>query len=156
MKKALFCAALSVFLIIAHVLAQPPRAARALPPKFEVLETQLPDAKVQEALINLLLAVENADYERFMSALTINLRAHMDETLFKQVHDAIGSRMAPGYRVVYMGELHKPGYRTFIYKLVFKDKIGEVLSTLSFNADADGNIVEFDKPQLKVAGFYTH
>jgi hypothetical protein len=143
-------------LVIAHVLAQPPRARRTLPPQFEVIENQLPDAKVQNALTNLLMAIENDDYELFVGELTINFRANVDEVLFKQIHESIGNRMAPNYRVVYMGELNKPGFKTFVYKLVFKDKAGEVLTTLSFNADAQGNIVEADKEKLKVAGFYLH
>ena len=145
-------------LVIARVFAQPPRAARTALPKIEVIENQLPDVRVQDSLTNLLLSIENADYEQFVGALTINFRAHMDEILFKQIHESIGSRMAQGYRVVYMGELNKPGFKTFVYKLVFKDKGGELLTTLSFNADAQGNIVETDKDKarLKTAGFYLH
>ncbi len=156
MKKALFGAALLLFLVVAHVLAQPPRAARTLPPKIEVLDLKLPDAKVQESLTELLLAIENADYNRFVAGLTLVFRANVDEILFKQMHESLGERMATSYRAVYMGELNKPGFKTFIFKLVFNDKRHDVLLTLSFNADAQGNIVDGDKEKLKTAGLYLH
>lgn len=154
MKNALFCALILSSVAGVHVFAQPPRAARTLPPKLEVPALQLPDEKVQNALINLLLAVENADYQRFTKELTVNFRANVDEVLFKQIFDSLGTRMAPGYRVVYMGEINKPDYKTFVFKLVFKDKNGEVLTTISFNADAQGNVAGLAQDELKVAGFY--
>lgn len=156
MRKMLWFALVLCSITIAHVLAQPPHAARTMPPKFEVLETQLPDAKVQTAFVNLLLALENSDYDRFVNELTLVFRANVDEVLFKQMHESISARMTPGYRAIYMGELNKPGFKTFVFKLVFKDRRGEVLTTLSFNADARGQIVEADKEKLKVAGFYLH
>ena len=156
MKKALLLAAILSFAIMAHVLAQPPRAARTLAPKIEVLDLKLPDARVQETLTELLLAIENDDYERFVAGLTIVFRANVDEILFKQMFESIGTRMAPRYSAVYMGELNKPGFKTFIFKLVFNDKRNDVLLTLSFNADAEGNIVENDKEKLKSAGLYLH
>ena len=128
MKKPLLFALFLCLLVIARVFAQPPRVPRIRVPKIEVVETQLPDAKVQDSLTNLLLAIENADYDRFVGELTLNFRAHVDEILFKQIHESHGRRMAQGYHVVYMGELNKPGFKTFVYKLVFKDKGGDVLA----------------------------
>jgi hypothetical protein len=155
MKKVVSFVLFLGCLIFARVGAQPIYVpARTTAPKTEILENQLPETRVQAVFGTMLLAIENADYPRFEEVITLNFRAHMDKENFKQLYGSLGTRMERGYRVIFMGELNKPGFKTFVYKLVFKDAQGEVLTTISFNSDKAGKIS--DDPNLKAAGFYVH
>lgn len=155
MKKVVSFALILGCLILARVGAQPIYVpARTTAPKTEILENQLPEARVQAVFGTMLLAIENSNYARFEEVMTLNFRAHMDKENFTQLYGTIGTRMERGYRVIFMGELNKPGFKTFVYKLVFKDVQGEVLTTISFNANQNGKIS--DEPNLKAAGFYVH
>lgn len=155
MQKVVSFAVVLGCLILARVGAQPIYVpARTTAPKTEILESQLPETRVQAVFGTMLLAIENSDYARFEEAMTLNFRAHMDKDNFRQVYGSLGTRMERGYRVIFMGELNKPGFKTFVYKLLFKDTQGEVLTTSSFNANQNGKIS--DDPNLKAAGFYVH
>lgn len=155
MKKTYWFALALASLIFARVLAQPVYVPpRSVVPRTEILENQLPEARVQAVFSAMLLAIENSDYQRAEEAITINFRAQMDKETFKQLYGALGARMERGYRIIFMGELNKPGFKTFVYKLVFKDTQGEVLTTISFNANSNSKLPE--GPDLKAAGFYIH
>ena len=155
MKKTTLLSLVFCALIFVRVFAQPIFVpSRNAVPRTEILDTQAPEARVQAVFSSLLLAIENTDYPRFDQAITINLRAQMDKDAFTQMYGALGTRLERGYRIVFMGELNKPGLKTFVYKLVFKDIKGEVLTTISFNVNKEGKLPE--TPELKAAGFHLH
>src|SRR5688500_5029032 len=152
MKKASLFALILCALILVRVVAQPLYIPpRSTAPKTEILENQLPEARVQAVFGTMLLAIENADYARFEEMMTLNFRAHMDKYNLQQLYGVLGTRMERGYRIIFMGELNKPGFKTFVYKLVFRDTKGEVLTTISFNSNKDGKMS--DDPNLKAANF---
>ena len=155
MKKTPLCVLGLTLLILAHVLAQPIfLPPRSVAPRTEVLEIQPPDLRVQAVFSTLLLAIESTDYSRFEQAITLNFHAQIDKESFQQLYGTLGTRLERSYRIIFMGELNKPGFKTFVYKLVFKDTKGEVLTTISFNTNKDGKMP--DGPELKAAGFYIH
>ena len=153
--KAFLLALVLCSLLLAHVGAQPDfLPQRSAVPRTEILANNLPEPRVQAAFSNILLAIENKDYSRFEQAITLNFQAQTDKESFQQLYGTLGTRLERSYRIIFMGELNKPGFKTFVYKLIFKDSRGEVLTTVSFNANKDGKMP--DDPELKAAGFYVH
>ena len=59
-------------------------------------------------------------------------------------------RLEKGYDLAYMGELRKGGFKTYVWKIAFRDGGDDVLATLSVKSAAD----EQQQAAEKVAGLY--
>jgi len=103
---------------------------------------QAEDAVQPDDIFKKLLAAQVAkDYEAFVADGTTNLKAALTKTQFMAASDLMVPRLAAGYDVVPLGNLHQRGYDVYLYRLRCKDGSDDILGTLSLQ---DG----------KVAGIY--
>ncbi len=131
------------------VFAQPPIAPAAKPPKIELAATELPSKAMQDKLIALFEAIEADDYANFTRAITDEFKTALPKKLFATVTASIGPRLEKGYDLAYMGQIRKGGFKTYVWKIMFRDAGDEVLATLSIKSVPDE-----DQAAEKVAGLF--
>ena len=116
------------------VIAQPNVALPAKPPKIELAAVKLPDEAMQKKLIALFEAIEADDYANFTRAITDEFKTALPKKLFATVTTAFAPRLAKGYDLAYMGEIRKGEFKTYVWKIIFRDGGDDVLATMSLKS----------------------
>ena len=112
--------------LIARVGAQPPLLPVPEPPSVSVAPAPLPDKALLEPMLGLLNALEEDRYADFAAMITDEFRAALPPEAFREMRGPIASRLQKGYDLIYMGEINKGAYTTFVLKIVFRDRADEI------------------------------
>jgi len=92
-------------------------------------------------LKNLLVAVQNNDYDGFVSNGTAAFKAGLTPQMLAGVSAQLAARMNRGYGITYLGQLRQQGLGVYLWKLSFTDGSDDTLAKLVLDQD-------------KVAGFW--
>lgn len=114
-------------LVAALGLSSPAFAASASPPADE------------QIVHNLLDALSDDDYDRFMGYLTPEFGGVTGRE-FMFIAGQLGPRLQQGYELEYFGMLEQLGYDISVWKISFSDKHDDVLATLNVQ---DGKVAGF-------------
>ncbi len=127
---------LLTLLLCSVSLAQPPRGPHPRP-KIEAAPGGLPDKAVQEAIFASLDAIEADDFANFAHLGNDSFKAGLTKAWFDEMVKLRAPRLEKGYNVVYLGDLKREAYTVHLWKLVFADKVEELLGEMSWQ---DGKI----------------
>jgi hypothetical protein len=95
-----------------------------------------------EALMKkVMTAVENNDYAAFVADGTPEFKAGLTPQMLEGVSQQIAGRMKQGYECLALGELKQQGFKTYLWKMVYKD-------------GGDDSLVRMTMKDSLVAGFW--
>ncbi|WP_427156987.1 hypothetical protein ACQFX9_16520 [Aliinostoc sp. HNIBRCY26] len=98
------------------------------------------EQSAQKAFTNLIKAIEENNYDQFISQGETAFKAGITKQLFTKVHSQFAPRIKKGYSAAFLGKLNQQGYQVYLWKLTFKDRSDDVLARLSIK---DGKIGGF-------------
>ncbi|PHJ54472.1 hypothetical protein VF14_34950 [Nostoc linckia z18] len=132
--------------IVAAVITMSPLtlavANNVQPANKQVKQTQSnqPEQSVQKTFISLINAVEQNNYNQFISQGNAAFKEAVTKQTFTQVSGQLAPRLKKGYSLVFLGNLNQQGYQVYLWKLTFKDSGDDILARLSLK---DGKIGGF-------------
>jgi hypothetical protein len=132
--------------IVAAVITMSPLtlavANNVQPANKQVKQTQSnqPEQSVQKTFTSLINAVEQNNYNQFISQGNAAFKEAVTKQTFTQVSGQLAPRLKKGYSLVFLGNLNQQGYQVYLWKLTFKDSGDDILARLSLK---DGKIGGF-------------
>lgn len=90
---------------------------------------------------NMVTSIQSNDLSVFVKDANDQFKSAMNKGLLASVNSQFGKRMAGGYEMIYIGELHQQEARVYLWKLTFKD-------------GKDDTLVKMVIKDGKVAGFW--
>ncbi|MBD2611438.1 MAG: hypothetical protein RMY62_024285 [Nostoc sp. ZfuVER08] len=132
--------------IVAAVITMSPLtlavAKNVQPANKQVKQTQSnqPEQSVQKTFTSLINAVEQNNYNQFISQGNAAFKEAVTKQTFTQVSGQLAPRLKKGYSLVFLGNLNQQGYQVYLWKLTFKDSGDDILARLSLK---DGKIGGF-------------
>jgi len=132
--------------IVAAVITMSPLtlavANNVQPANKQVKQTQSnqPEQSVQRTFTSLINAVEQNNYNQFISQGNAAFKEAVTKQTFTQVSGQLAPRLKKGYSLVFLGNLNQQGYQVYLWKLTFKDSGDDILARLSLK---DGKIGGF-------------
>ncbi|MBC1241889.1 hypothetical protein [Nostoc sp. 2RC] len=132
--------------IVAAVITMSPLtlavANNVQPANKQVKQTQSnqPEQSVQKTFTSLINAVEQNNYNQFISQGNAAFKEAVTKQTFTQVSGQLAPRLKKGYSLIFLGNLNQQGYQVYLWKLTFKDSGDDILARLSLK---DGKIGGF-------------
>lgn len=129
MKKLSLCLALLPLLFTKPVFAESPAAAP--PPAAAAPVKEEPPAAVTGYFKMMMGALEDKDYNAFVTPLDDNARGVLSKAMFDKVIEMIGPKLAGGYDTKYLDSARHDDSTVYLWKLTFKDKPTDFVAVMS-------------------------
>jgi DNA polymerase II large subunit len=79
------------------------------------------DAFARPYLDKILMAIEENDYDGFVTDFTGSFKAQTTKKTVAGINEQLASRMKKGYDVVFLTDFKQRGQKAYLWKLIFKD-----------------------------------
>jgi hypothetical protein len=89
------------------------------------------DTEAQTTLGTLLTAIQADDYEGFMRPMDDVMKAALTKPSFEVLVGQFAPRLRRGYESKYLTDLRKKDFKTYLWKLTFKDGGEELVAEMS-------------------------
>jgi hypothetical protein len=129
MKKLSLCLFLFPLLMAKPIFAEPPAAAP--PPAAAAPAKEEPPAAVTGYFKMMMGALEDKDYNAFITPLDDNARGMLSKDMFDKVLQTIGPKLASGYDTKYLDSARHDDSMVYLWKLTFKDKPTDFVAVMS-------------------------
>jgi hypothetical protein len=106
----------------------------------EIIEDSTPEQSVEKVFTNLMGAIANNDYEKFIAEGNTGFQDAITKEMFTPVSEELADRLKAGYSTVFLGELKQQNYQVYVWKLTFKDGGDDFLARMSLK---DGKVDGF-------------
>ncbi|AFY42994.1 hypothetical protein [Nostoc sp. PCC 7107] len=97
-----------------------------------------PEQSVQKTFTSLINAIEEKNYNKFISQGNAAFKEGITQQSFTQVSEQLAPRLKKGYSAVFVTKLNQQGYQVYLWKLTFKDGSDDILARLSLKAGKVG------------------
>ncbi|MBE9205316.1 hypothetical protein IQ244_01970 [Nostoc sp. LEGE 06077] len=97
-----------------------------------------PEQSVQKTFTSLINAIEENNYNKFISQGNAAFKEGITQQTFTQVSGQLAPRLKKGYSAVFVTKLNQQGYQVYLWKLTFKDGSDDILARLSLKAGKVG------------------
>jgi len=132
--------ALAVLVTISPLTLALARSVQAVDGQTKQAQANQPEQFVQRIFLNLISAIEENNYIKFISQGNDAFKEAITKQIFTKVNGQLSPRLKKGYSAVFLGKLNQQGYQVYLWKLSFKDGNDDVLARLSLK---DGKVGGF-------------